>query len=62
MGLTSKPNSTMLPTVSRQSAVETADPLLSATMTCGLTAATALTSATWSAGSSIVVRSRPSAS
>jgi len=30
--------------------------------TRGLTAATALTSATWSAGSSIVVRSRPSAS
>ena len=55
-------NSTMLPTVSRQSAVVTAEPLLSATTTRGLAAATARTRVTWSTGSSMVVRSRPSAS
>jgi hypothetical protein len=55
-------NSTMLPTESRQVLVVTAEPLLRATTTRGLPAVTASISSSWSAGRSMLVRSRPSAS
>jgi len=58
VGLPGKPELAAL----RQSAVVTGDPVLKVTTTRGLTAETARNRFTWFAGSSMLVRSRPSAS